>query len=336
MNDKRSHTSKQLVIEIETIKREQRHRTITSHFLPTPRTQLRYDISQPDVLADTLKLVFCYLDRTPTITNADKDKLDVFLRRFLPLVFAMSPTEFALMLLPVGGTGGDDDGDSMDGTSDAGTSAMDEAMEGASVSAKKALGKKTVVAGDLRKKVLKGAGGTAGKGMAGKRSRINSPAPSSRGTSPAPSVGGMEVDTPTIEAEPASTDLTALAALIAPLEVEGSVDVAMGDIPVAASTSAGALDFPTPTSEATPAPESVMGTPELLPPDLPELIVPVEDRPRKVDERKQWNLFANSNMYCLLRIVQVSPLSSSLLRSILTGKCRRSSTRVSRSSRSRP
>lgn len=195
----------------------------------------------------------------------------------------------------------------MDGTSDAGTSAMDEAMEGASASAKKALGKKTVVAGDLRKKVLKGVGGPGGKGMTGKRSRINSPAPSSRGTSPAPSVAGMEVDTPTIEAGPVGTDLTTLAELIAPLAAEGSADVTMGDISVAVSMGGGALDFPTPTSEATPAPESVMGTPELVQPDLPELIVPVEDRPRNVDERKQWNLFANSNMYCLIRIVQVSP-----------------------------
>ncbi|KAI5475914.1 hypothetical protein MNV49_000687 [Pseudohyphozyma bogoriensis] len=150
-NDKRTLTAKALVNEIETIKREQRPRGLDLRSPPT--YQLAYEISDQDVLSDTFKLLFSYLDRTFGISNADKDELDAFLRQFLPLVFAIPITDFALEL--AAGNAGQDD-ESVEATSEAGTSVVDEVIDqyAASLTSKRG-GKKT--GGDLRKKALKNA-----------------------------------------------------------------------------------------------------------------------------------------------------------------------------------
>lgn len=360
-SDKRTHTSKALVTEIETMKREQRQRAIAAGLPPSsPHSQLQYDFSDRDALSDAFKLVFCFLDRTPTISAADKDKLDAFLRRFLPSVFALSTTDFALSLLPVAGA--DDDVDSLDGGSDGGTSVMDDVSEGTSVVGVKRGGKKS--GGDLRKKALKnavGPGNRGARGDNGRRSKVSSPAPSSRAASPALSAadttdGDMTMADVPLPIDPLPTDLSSLASLLAPaVEATGeslatSETLATSEMLVEAapagesSTSDSSVvgmvvdELASPSIDALEVFESSAGTLEhaTIMESLPEVIVPVDDRPPRVDIRRQWNLFANSNMYCLLRLLQVRfrlvmPPQSRVL-TFLT----RSFTSVSPSSRSRP
>ena len=170
-NDKRTLTAKSLVTEIETLKREQRQRSQVSLLAPSHASQLRYTLSDVPALADAIKLVLSFLDRTAAVTSGDKDRLDAFLRQFLPLVFALSSAELGLDVAPSTGLGGDDDLDSVEGMSDAGLSNVDDHTEG-TVTPKRGAAKKA--AGDLRKKALKNAvGPSGGRGFAaGRRSKV--------------------------------------------------------------------------------------------------------------------------------------------------------------------
>ena len=275
-------------------------------------------------------MLFSYLDRANGISNNDKDKIDAFLRTFLPLLFAFSTTDFALELMPVGGDG--EDVESVAGVSDAGTSALGDVSDVPSVigsSSTKRLGKKA--AADLRKKALKNAGGPSARGNAGKRSKVSSPAPSSRDASPAPSTGA---DTPTgdVSMSDAMPTITSLASLITP-EVEAEIaanreassvvdssreaSAMLGGDDATRSPSIGAggerMERGDSAMSVASAPESEIATPAPVAapvalPDgpLPELIVPVDDKPARADPRRQWNFFANSNLYCLIRLFQVS------------------------------
>ncbi|ORY82379.1 hypothetical protein BCR35DRAFT_303785 [Leucosporidium creatinivorum] len=333
-NDKRVLTNKALVTEIETIKRAQKQRAAGfGRPLSSPLTaQFVYDVSDREAIFDSTRLLFSYLDRANGFSNNDKDKIDAFLRNFLPLLFALAPTEFALELLPVGGEG--DDLESIEGVSDAGTSALGDVSEITSVvgSTTKRGGKKA--AADLRKKALKNAGGPGSRGGAGggRRSKVSSPAPSSRDASPAPSTGA---DTPA--ADTVMTDamptITSLASLITP-EVEAEIAAnreqsSIVDSSREASAMLGGDDATRspsigPGGESMERGDSAMSMisatesiaaplPSTLPDGpLPELIIPVDDKPSKVETRRQWNLFANSNLYCLIRLFQTlySRLSS--------------------------
>lgn len=295
-NDKRTLTAKSLVTEIETLKREQRQRSQVSLLAPSHASQLRYTLSDVPALADAIKLVLSFLDRTAAVTSGDKDRLDAFLRQFLPLVFALSSAELGLDVAPSTGLGGDDDLDSVEGMSDAGLSNVDDHTEG-TVTPKRGAAKKA--AGDLRKKALKNAvGPSGGRGFAaGRRSKVSSPAPSSRAASPASAAG---------DGDSVMADVVASASSV--LE---AMQGAESDTPAMGSESEQSVvpaDAPSP-SEGTP---SRVGTPEPTQPavvqeqlNLPELIVPVDDRAVHVEARRQWNAFANSNLYCLVRLLQV-------------------------------
>lgn len=304
-----------------------------------------YEIADREAIFDTTRLLFSYLDRVNNISNNDKDKIDAFLRHFLPLVFALSPNDFALELMPVGGEG--DDLESIEGVSDAGTSALGDASEvtsvvgGASSGSNKRGGKKA--AADLRKKALKNAGGPGGRGggnNGGRRSKVSSPAPSSRDASPAPSTGADTPASDTVMSDAMPT-ITSLASLITP-EVEAEIAANRGEqSSVGTSREASALLGAGGGEDATRSPslgpggetmergdsalsnvsavESVVpalatpAEPVLPEGPLPELIVPVDDKPARQDARRQWNLFANTHLYCLIRLFQVRVLSLFLL-----------------------
>ncbi|KAL8276936.1 hypothetical protein RQP46_010664 [Phenoliferia psychrophenolica] len=334
-NDKRTLTAKSLVTEIETLKREQRQRSQVSLMSGPSSSQLRYTIDDHGALADAVKLVFSFLDRTSAVTSADKDRLDSFLRSFLPRVFALSTADLGLDGVPSSnahGGHGDDDVDSAEGTSDAGFSTVEDATEASSLTSKRANGgpggKKA--AADLRKKALKNVGGGRGfASAAGRRSKVSSPAPSSRGGSPAPSASGAN-DGDSVMADVVASASSALQAEIEQLdagstnngdigsESEASV-VASAPVVVAEDTPMS----PSVAGDATdtgPASTSRVGTPE---PsfasngleNLPELIIPVDDRRAPAEARRQWNAFANSNLYCLLRLLQIIYHRLTLLKS---------------------
>ena len=302
-SDKRVLTNKALVSDIETIKRVQHQRAVAEGRIASrPRTQYSFDLSDRDTFGDAIKLIFSFLDRTSSLPNADKDKVEAFLRRVFPIIFAMSPAQFAAEVVPLGR---DDDSESLAGTSDAGTaSAIDEIESGSVGSSRRALGKRA--AADLRKKVLKNTGGAkSGKksdsAAGGRRSKVSSPAPVSRAASPTASPAGTEAADVTMAdvAGPDFVGAASLSSLLADVqnsaaqaaEAEGAGAVAMTD-DQAASPSLGPAEGGF---------ESRPGSPEA---GLPELIVPIDEHHAVPEPRRLWNFFASSNLYCLVRLVQ--------------------------------
>lgn len=337
-NDKRNISAKSLVSEIETIKREQNLRSSTS-LIPTPQTQFSFEMSDREVLSDAVKLTFSYLDRMPAVSAAEKDRVDAFLRNFLPLVFAITPNEFALDFINVIPEQGQEGGEleSNDGNSDAGNSSLaaDDSADSSSTmpaTHRRGFGHKRT-GGDLRKKALKNAGGVpVVKKIDGRRSKVSSPAPGSRGGSPAPSTNGGDSDA-TNGGEGGSPAPTGMDAMEIDQFSNGN-ELDMTPVPAD-----GAQRMETPilqdsntslSNSATPEPTLVNGAtaplsnlssshlvadplayflPNTILPDLPGLIQPFDDRVPVVELRRTWNFFANSNFYCLLRLFQVRPFS---------------------------
>ncbi|SCZ99390.1 BZ3500_MvSof-1268-A1-R1_Chr3-1g05987 [Microbotryum saponariae] len=317
-NDKRLLTLRHLVTEIETVKRQQRQRASGSNRPWTmPSYQLQYELVDRGAMFDTMRLVFSYLDRTSAISNSEKDKVETFMRQVLPLLFALSPSEFSLMTMPIGRGAGDDDSESLEGASEAGTSGLDDVTEvtssigGSATGHSRRAGRK--MGSDLRKKALKNAVGparTSGR-EPGRRSKVSSPAPSSRGASPAPTPAAGETDQVMADALPT---VSGLASMVTP-EVEAEagipevnvIDSSREQSADVASPQLGGADVmtvgETVSADMSREPSASNTLPDAT--DSPELVIPVEDKPRGVDVRKQWNVFANSNLYGLVRVFQV-------------------------------
>lgn len=309
-------TTKALVTEIETIKLQQRQRALGGPLaVPFPRAQLLYDMADRDTLSDTIKLVFSFLDRTSSMSSADKDKADAFLRHFVPLIFALNPEEWAVA---AGLEGGTVDLESIAGTSDGGYSTVEDMNEGISATAKRTHTRKAGVS-DLRKKALKNAIGPATRKAESMRSKVSSPTPSSRATSPALSNvpdndvvmldGGATLDTiardPLLASEPllypSIGDDTKAPDIAGSFHTPDPDDISTDNLSEAGVETliAGTPDIDTPVEA------SAMPLAAIALEGLPELIVPTSDRVLMHDVRDKWNCFANSNLYCLVRIFQV-------------------------------
>ncbi|TFK75487.1 hypothetical protein BDN72DRAFT_440795 [Pluteus cervinus] len=154
--DKKALTTKAFVSQIEAAREEQiakRASLIDPLFARTrPRHQLEYPVDDQSVLQDTLKLTFCFLDRTQAQINlVERKRIESFLRTFVPLFFDLDPvafnSAFAAVHETVDGEGGED-------------VTMEDAEASASHgnSTGKKGGRKGGMAnagGDLRKKLLK-------------------------------------------------------------------------------------------------------------------------------------------------------------------------------------
>lgn len=166
-NDKKTTTSKYLVSEIETLRREQQQKRIFPSSLKAntleplrPRHQFEMHIGDVDVVFDVLKLIFSYLDRATT-AYAAKERLAIenTLRKFVPLLFNIPEADVEATLAPAitfGEDGdnaetdaADSDADDTAGASD--TGATSEAS-GQSTPAAGKKGKESVA--DLRKQLL--------------------------------------------------------------------------------------------------------------------------------------------------------------------------------------
>ncbi|KAM0788132.1 hypothetical protein ACM66B_001297 [Microbotryomycetes sp. NB124-2] len=331
-SDKRLLTARALVTDIEIIRRTQKLKLAGAGANGPLHAQLVYDFEDREALFDATKLMLSYLDRTNTVPNAEKDKVDAFLRSFLPLLFALTPAEFALEMMPVG-----DDADSADGASEAGTSVVDDMTEvssavGGSTTGTSRRGAGKRAAADLRKKALKNAGGPG----RGRRGKAASSAPSSRGASPAPSTDATETPATGNSTDVAMSDamptVASLATLITP-DVEA--EIAASREADGASAAGDTSREPSVAVEGEPAPPSpVLGAPEegvdasaaetsdagtpapaaaaaatngaaARDAKVPELILPVDANSNVADTRRQWNLFANSNLYVLIRLFQI-------------------------------
>lgn len=157
--DKKSITTKAFVSQIEAAREEQmskRASLIDPLFSRTrPRHQLEFIVDDIPVLQDALKLVFSFLDRTQAqIPLAQRRRIEVFLRSFVPLFFMVDPVAFNAAFVVVQDTADSDMSDV-----DASSANDDAEVSSLASSSKPGKGRKSgptaSSGGDLRKKLLK-------------------------------------------------------------------------------------------------------------------------------------------------------------------------------------
>ena len=85
--DKRYITSKGLVAEIEAIRREQ----IDRRLVPSvrPRYQFQFHFKDASLFRDTNNLILAYLDRQHTYVSGDREKMESFIKEFVPQFFCL-------------------------------------------------------------------------------------------------------------------------------------------------------------------------------------------------------------------------------------------------------
>ncbi|GAC71740.1 gluconate kinase [Moesziomyces antarcticus T-34] len=158
-SDKKAITAKAFIAEIEARKLQQQQRRLSLDPTlprPKPRHQLVYVMDDTHVLADVLKLAFSYLDRaTGSYSSNDRERIENFLRSFVPKLLALDVHEFEELLNgdvdmddEDAKSNADDDARSVDTLADDDTDASSNASGSASRRGKKQ-------AADLRKKILK-------------------------------------------------------------------------------------------------------------------------------------------------------------------------------------
>ncbi|EPQ28644.1 uncharacterized protein PFL1_03947 [Pseudozyma flocculosa PF-1] len=156
--DKKAITAKAFVAEIEARKIQQQQRRLAMDPelpRPRPRHQLVYVLDDLHVLSDVLKLAFSFLDRaTGSYSATDRERIETFLRSFVPKLLELESTEFEDMLNGDVEDDDDDDDDADDDSRSEGTAPDDEADGSSSTaSANGRKGKKQQA--DLRRKILK-------------------------------------------------------------------------------------------------------------------------------------------------------------------------------------
>jgi len=95
--DKKTLNTKSLINEIEARRREQtnqRNTVANPRAAPRPRHQFSFEFGDVEVLKDALKLVFGYLDRVPNVNTADKERIELQIRDFVPTFFMYDKDEF--------------------------------------------------------------------------------------------------------------------------------------------------------------------------------------------------------------------------------------------------
>ena len=348
INDKKMITPKALVTEIETIKREQQQRRITfsrgSTLRPLASRQLEYLIADEDVLFDVIKLTLSYLDRINGVyAGGDKDKIETFLRTFVPALFCVSQqTTDAYLVVPepiVAIPAEDAQSEAGDGASEAGASvsaAEDESTT--STGRGRGRGRGGRARGDLRRKALhKAAGPSERNGRRnGAGSKANSPAPTANDSEVAESAASSREPTPETAAEQADTPMQDStqeladgvdAALIdaqtidtqdAPLEtdvpataggLEGMTGVETVQVPMDGAEQLAQQPAASSPAESTDTPIASLSVPEKLgratSPGEPLLSHRNTADRVAAGTRHSFNFFCGSTHYCLLRIVQV-------------------------------
>ncbi|KAF9998622.1 Transcriptional regulatory protein sin3 [Entomortierella chlamydospora] len=85
--DKKFITSKALVTEIEALRREQ----IDRRLVPSvrPRYQFQFEFKDPSLFRDTNNLILSYLDRQNSFVNSDREKMESFIKEFVPQFFCL-------------------------------------------------------------------------------------------------------------------------------------------------------------------------------------------------------------------------------------------------------
>jgi paired amphipathic helix protein Sin3a len=160
-NDKKVTTSKNLVQEIETLRRDQQQKRVSLSWDPAtslplrPQHQFELQVDDFDVLFDVLKLAFSFLDRAVTPYNAkERAAIEETLRKMIPLIFSIDEKNVEANLAPAIQFDGDQDAPEPQESDDDGADMSDTAASASDSSA--ATGRKGTkrTAADLRKKLL--------------------------------------------------------------------------------------------------------------------------------------------------------------------------------------
>lgn len=363
LNDKKAILPKSLVAEIESLRKEQvqRREALLDPTVGAAREtyQYSYKIEDISVLQDLIKLILSYLDRAPgAMSTNDREGVEDFLRDFIPTFFHFDRAEFDLAIdVPEAPS---DDGEGEGGVmSDTANSLGDDEDDGGSTSGRKL--KK--VAGDLRKKVLRGAVVSGLTSETLSRDTSSTPVPlaltevsvspspavvpasSPPSPAPGPESGVMDIDTPVTVATVTAT------ATPAPEETISTVLTSSGVEVVKKATS----PSPSPSPSTSPATGPIAGPPSTpsKPPSVASSTAPDSSfkAAMTVDPTSAWiatqedvltdpngsrassverealmtdfkervarpvrkvNMFANSSIYCLFRLLQVRASRPSL------------------------
>lgn len=100
--DKRYITSKGLVAEIEALRREQ----IDRRLVPSvrPRYQFQFHFKDANLFRDTNNLILAYLDRQHTFVSSDREKMESFIKEFVPQFFCLDDQFMSDGDVSMGGT----------------------------------------------------------------------------------------------------------------------------------------------------------------------------------------------------------------------------------------
>ncbi|KAK9360348.1 hypothetical protein V1504DRAFT_423614 [Lipomyces starkeyi] len=86
--DKKTLTTKFLVNEIDMIKKEQLNRRLNP-LTPGPKYQMQCNFENSDTINDVIRLLNCHLEHSTTFSSNDREKMDGFIKAFIPLFFGI-------------------------------------------------------------------------------------------------------------------------------------------------------------------------------------------------------------------------------------------------------
>ncbi|KAK9370509.1 hypothetical protein V1509DRAFT_616003 [Lipomyces kononenkoae] len=90
--DKKTLTTKFLVNEIDMIKKEQLNKKLNP-LTPGPKYQIQCSFENSDIVNDVIRLLNCHLEHSTTFSTSDREKMDGFVKAFIPLFFGISLPE---------------------------------------------------------------------------------------------------------------------------------------------------------------------------------------------------------------------------------------------------
>ncbi|KAI0688140.1 hypothetical protein BC835DRAFT_1285352 [Cytidiella melzeri] len=103
-NDKKNITAKYFVQDIETVKADQMYEYEKDGAKPFTSLgyQLEYQLDDMEVLHDSLKLIYSFLDHSASqYSPSERRGIEQFLRTFIPTLYSFSPQEFGATCAPL-------------------------------------------------------------------------------------------------------------------------------------------------------------------------------------------------------------------------------------------
>lgn len=308
-------TPKLLVTEIETVRREQQQIRLArarGSLLPVPPTeQLSYTLGEEAIWFDVMRLIISYLDRTTSLSENDKARVEHFLRPFLGAMFAINQETLDAFLTPPERPSQADLGS--DAGSDNETASQTEEAAAPPPPSRRGPKKTKKEIADLRRRTLQRT--AANRGRRGRGGASHSAVSSREGT---PDVEPSENGTPEPSTsygspEPASSDMMDLDAK-EPVPATASGLQGMEGVETVSTDRAGTPD----DVSSTPPPVDFSEPPEASKADTSASAARAEGAKAAAAyqaatsanlkelswSREQYNFFCGTPHYCLLRVFE--------------------------------